>query len=163
MEECGLFVRGHIGASPDGLFTDRTDHLLEIKTRACSQTAPLTAISKTHIMQVQVQMYAAGRAFAIVSSFHPETSTSSNFLVKFQPDFPVVLLRVLDAIKTGNALCDDQRWEPTNPQFEQIWALNRGKVPDFDSLAPLRRWCALQAKCATKIESLSEYFASLPQ
>ncbi len=58
VEECGIFFRAAVGASPDGLIcTQDDDWLLEIKTRVVNAAGPLEKINTHMYTQVQVQLF----------------------------------------------------------------------------------------------------------
>lgn len=80
ISECGIFINGVIGESPDSLLSLK-NYLLEIKTRSLNASAPLDHVEKYQYMQCQFQMHCSGREYTVLMSYHPESNSANYFLV----------------------------------------------------------------------------------
>ena len=139
VSECGIFINGEIGASPDGLLSLK-QYLLEIKTRSFNTTSPLQYPEKYQYIQCQIQMHCSGRDNTVLMSYHPESHSANYFLVPFNSEFVYVALACLQSISSSQPLKDSQRWDSSCPKLQLLWEQNSNKIPDFKSLQALRSW-----------------------
>ena len=112
--------------------------LLEIKTRAEGQTEPLSAVTGSHICQVNLQLECMGVTMCILQSFVPETRTSRYFLIRKNEQFLGCFLKVCDAIFSNTTITDPS--VSLNSEF-----------PDFENLICLRQWANRLAKECNEI------------
>ena len=138
VNECGIYFRGDIGASPDGLIkTEDCDWLLEIKTRAEKCSGPLKTIEKYMYLQTQLQMFCTGRKYCLLMSYHPETLYAHYFVICYDNGLVDVVVKCLMSILSKTPL--EAKWEAELPQYEALWRKCEGTVPSFQSLGGLRR------------------------
>lgn len=156
VSECGIFINGEIGASPDGLLSLK-NYLLEIKTRSFNATGPLDHVEKYQYVQCQFQLHCSGREYTVLMSYHPESKSANYFLVKINPEFVSVALACLQSIKSFTPLKVSQRWDSSCPKLRLLWEQNSNKIPDFKSLQPLRGWIGELVK-EVKLTSLTTLF-----
>ena len=147
VKECGFFMRNDIGASPDGV---GDDFLLEIKTRGFGLNEPLAAISKSHYVQANVQMYCTNNQKTVLMSYHPETKSARYFIINYDNSFMSILLDIIQSIKTKIPL--NSRWESSSPAFDHLHRLCFGQIPDFSTLKPLRSWIGKAIKNTKQIQ-----------
>ena len=155
----------HFGASPDRLFEidsfflrDRRNalielsgkYIVEIKTRATGSSQPLQTLNGSHICQCQLQMCCLSNVHAVILfSFLPETKQFTMFFIERDNAFIKVLLSLCHALRTSNEMPRLNDLE--NGLAEEVSSVLAGKVPDFKSLLPMRKWANNIAKNTKQI------------
>eukprot|EP00112_Aurelia_sp_Birch-Aquarium-sp1_P002214 Seg1237.4 transcript_id=Seg1237.4/GoldUCD/mRNA.D3Y31 product="hypothetical protein" protein_id=Seg1237.4/GoldUCD/D3Y31 len=142
------------GASPDRIFEidsfflrDGSNalielsgkYIVEIKTRAIGSSRPLQTLHGSHICQCQLQMCCLSNVPAVILfSFLPETKQFTMFFIERDSSFIKVMLSLCQALRTSNKMprLDDLG----NSLAEEVSSVLAGKVPDFKSMLPMRRW-----------------------
>lgn len=139
VSECGIFINGEIGASPDRLLSLK-QYLLEIKTSSFNTTSPLQYLDKYQYIQCQIQIHCSGKDNTVLMSYHQESHSVNYFLVPFNAEFVYVAIACLQSISSSQPLKGSQTWDSSCPKLQLLWEKNSNKIPDFKSLQALRSW-----------------------
>ena len=133
-EKCGFFLHPtdtRYGSSPDAL--EPLGILLEVKTRAEGFSGPLESLEKFphYFVQCQLQMLCTGVEFCILQSYHPESKTSKFFIIKYNNNTLMTIIKeIVDCIFDENHMLD---WDYTEIVELQTFAKQiLGKVPNFE-------------------------------
>jgi len=158
VNECGIFIRNELGASPDGLPEEEADWLLEIKTRSSNCTGPLQMLEKYMLIQVLIQLYCTNRTRCILMSYHPETKTAHYFSILYDSDLVSIIVTCLKSISSKCKLTEGDRWDCSQKAYDGLWNSNVDKVPDFSTLKGLRRIVTEKVKVLAPIKSVVQLF-----
>ena len=146
---CGFFTHptdNRYGGSPDGV---GPGFLLEVKTRVAGSDGPLVAITANHLLQTNFQMAMTGATIDFLQSYHPETKSFNVFLIQKNNLLLTVAKTILDHMITESSISEWPHEE--NKLLKKLGELNIGKVPNFQSMKPLRSWVKEEARKVLKI------------
>ena len=154
---CGFFNHpgdNSYGASPDGLVAPGI--LLEIKTRAANSDGPLPNIAKNpgYYIQAQIQMVCTDYSYCIIMSYHPESKTANYFLVQRNTLLWSVIKIIVDSIRTRGPIFEWKHKE--NKSLSDLEKNVFGRIPEFESLKPLRSYINKLARSIQKIKFVND-------
>ena len=153
-KQCGFFINPDdpsYGASPDGLVAPGL--LIEIKTRAVNSAGPLECLHKNKcancFIQCQLEMICTNSQFCILMSYHPESKSANYFMIKRDNLLWSVIKDVTDSILKKEPIIHWTHKE--NALFEKLEGNVFLRIPDFDSLKPLRTYINQQLSSVKRV------------
>ena len=148
---CGFFNHPsdrNYGASPDGLVAPGI--LLEIKTRAANSEGPLISIPGSYFIQSLLQMICTNSDFCILMSYHPESTSANYFLIQRHNLVWSVIKTIIDSIINQQPILEWPHKE--HREFITLEKNTIGRIPNFESLKPLRVFVNKLARSLPRIK-----------
>ena len=139
--KCGFYLLPddiRYGASPDAL--GPKGFLLEVKTRAQNSQGPLLTLKglSHYYTQCQLQLQCTDSQYAILQSYHPETKSSSFFIIPRNNEFWAATKDVLDSLMENRPLFE---WSHNDlKDLRNFGNKVKGTRLTFDSLRTFRAY-----------------------